>query len=288
MQSSQKHLSQRATDLCCSVPVPDASSVPAAQRAVPGLAWPSAAVAAAGLLAGLGRCCTVPAGCGHGAREGLGSPGSGPCCSRCCRGPAPVPCRVTPRRAPWPGREPTPGAAAIERLCVSRHKVRIDADSPPPAGPSRAANGSHKGALLPLLRTGCQRADGEHHTAGWSSHSFCAGAGNLLILSLAQADLAAARVPAGAAGPSCTGPSMVRQGLGSVQQQALHQGAFGAGWRHDVSRSASLQCSCSCVGACCVVLLACWGISSLTWISVQNGLREAYVSIHYPPAPPNM
>lgn len=56
---------------------------------------------------------------------------------------------------------PTPSAATIEGLCVSQHKVRIDAVSPPPPVPSRAANGSHKGALLPLLRMGCWWAEGD-------------------------------------------------------------------------------------------------------------------------------
>lgn len=82
-----------------------------------------------------------------------------PCCSRCRSGPCTA---AAPR---YPVVSTRPGAAAIEGLCVSRHKVRIDAVSPPPAVPSRAANGSHKGALLPLLRTGCQRADRRHHTA---------------------------------------------------------------------------------------------------------------------------
>lgn len=95
---------------------------------------------------------------------------------------------------------------------MSQHKVRIDAVSPPPALPSRAAHGSHKGALLPLLRTGCQWADGEAPHCSWSS--FCASAGDPLVLSLAQADLAAAQVPAGAAGPSCSRPQHSETGPG--------------------------------------------------------------------------
>lgn len=101
---------------------------------------------------------------------------------------------------------------------MRQHTVRIDAISPPPVQ-SRAANGSHKGALLPSPRTACQLS-GRQHTAGCSTHpSFCAAAGHPLVLSLAQADLAAAQVPAGVAEPPCSRLQHGETGPGSVQQQ---------------------------------------------------------------------
>lgn len=50
-----------------------------------------------------------------------------------------------------------------------------------------------------------------------------------LVLSLAQADLAAVPVPAGAAGPPCSRPQHGETGPGSVQQHQLHQGTFAGG-----------------------------------------------------------
>lgn len=76
-------------------------------------------------------------------------------------GPAPVPHGVSPRDFCLPpsrgGKPCSPclaAAAAIEGLCVSRHKVGIDAVSPPPAVLSRTANGSNKGTLLPPAEAG--------------------------------------------------------------------------------------------------------------------------------------
>lgn len=161
----------------------------------------------------LGRCCACcPCSYRHGAgaEEGAGLSGQGQlqvllrALCRCCA--------TLPRGDhSWAG-SPMPSAAAIEGLCVSWHKVRIDAVSPPPALPAGLQMAPTKVPFFPRSGQGASGLRGRHQAAAWSTHpSFCAGAGDPLALSLAQAELAAAQVPARAAGPPSTGPSMVRQ-----------------------------------------------------------------------------
>lgn len=63
----------------------------------------------------------------------------------------------------------------------------------------------------------------QHHAVGWSTHPpICAGAGDLL--SLAQADLAAAPVPARAAGPPHSGPQHGETGPGQCSAAGTSRG----------------------------------------------------------------
>lgn len=57
-------------------------------------------------------------------------------------------------------------------------------------------------------------------------------------------------------------------------------------WRCQGSGSAPPRRSCA--GTRSAVFSACWGVLPLTWISVQNSLREAHISINYLPAPPDV
>lgn len=127
-------------------------------------------MAPAGLLAGQELCppSLLPAGTGQ--RKVLGWLGTGSlgalAAGGAARGPVPVPHRVPRGIHHGQAESPTLSAAAIEGLCVSPHKVGIDAVSPPPAVLSRAASGSYKGALLSSLRPGCQQAEGEAARCG--------------------------------------------------------------------------------------------------------------------------
>lgn len=102
---------------------------------------------------GRGRCqahCKLRSGGGR--RE----PSSDLAVMGCCSGPC---AGAASRLAPWllpPTLSKRKTLSSVLSCCCrhrgalcERHKVRIDAVSPPPAAPSGTANGSDKGALLP-------------------------------------------------------------------------------------------------------------------------------------------